>query len=238
MAGACSPFPSPYSGGDVDDPVAALFDSPSKAKTLNNEKDIQRTQLIRKAVLFVAILLVVVLAALTATLGGEGMFHEGLEAFGLALIIICIVGRAWCSLYIGGRKKAEIVDRGPYSISRNPLYVFSFMGAFGMGAQTGSITISVLFVLIAVGVFFATVKREERWLLANFGEPYAAYLMRTPRFWPNFKLWHDADRLEIRPVFFLTTLRDGLAFLIAIPLFELLETAQNLGWLQVVFRLP
>ena len=100
MSGACSPFPSPYSGGDVDDPVAALFDSPSKAKTLNNEKDIQRTQLIRKAVLFVAILLVVVLAAVTATLGGEGIFHEGLEAFGLALIIICIVGRAWCSLYL------------------------------------------------------------------------------------------------------------------------------------------
>ena len=29
-----------------------------------------------------------------------------------AEIIVAIVGRAWCSLYIGGRKKAEIVDRG------------------------------------------------------------------------------------------------------------------------------
>ena len=58
--------------------------------------------------------------------------------------LVCIVGRAWCSLYIGGRKKAEIVDRGPYSISRNPLYVFSFMGAFGVGAQTGSVTLACM----------------------------------------------------------------------------------------------
>jgi len=205
---------------------------------MNTRQDIQRTQRIRKAVLLVAILAAVLLAAVSQTLGGETLAHEGLETVGLALILVCIIGRAWCSLYIGGRKTAEIVDRGPYSVSRNPLYLFSFMGAFGMGAQTGSIVIATLFLLIAVGVFFATVKREEHWLLANFGEPYAAYLRLTPRFWPDFRLWRDSDRLEIRPVFFLTTLRDGLAFLIAVPLFELLETAQNAGWLQVVFRIP
>ena len=205
---------------------------------MNTEKDIQRAQLIRKGVLFLAIIAVVLFATVSHTPGGESFAHEGLEAVGLALILICIVGRAWCSLYIGGRKKAEIVDLGPYSVCRNPLYVFSFMGAFGMGAQTGSVIIALLFLLIAVGVFFATVKREEKWLLHNFGAIYAVYLQRTPRFWPNFSLWRDTDRLEIRPVFFLTTLRDGLAFLIAIPLFELVETAQNTGWLQVLFRLP
>lgn len=205
---------------------------------MNTSDDIQRAQLIRKGVLFVAILAVILLAGVTRTLAGETVFHELLEAVGFGLIVICIVGRAWCSLYIGGRKKAEIVDKGPYSISRNPLYVFSFMGAFGMGAQTGSIVMASLFTVIAVAVFYATVKREESWLLANFGEAYGAYLRRTPRFWPNFRLWQDVDRLEIRPIFFLTTLRDGLAFLIAIPLFEVLETAQNAGWLRVIFTLP
>ena len=61
------------------------------------------------------------------------------------------------------------MDRGPYSVSRNPLYVFSFIGAFGMGAQTGSVLMSCLFTLIAFLVFYATVRREEDWLKATFG---------------------------------------------------------------------
>lgn len=51
------------------------------------------------------------------------------EHLGLIAIMICIFGRASCSLYIGGRKKQEIVSNGPYSLCRNPLYVFSFIGA-------------------------------------------------------------------------------------------------------------
>ena len=199
---------------------------------------LRRVQLVRKAVLLVSLLLVISLAALTRSFGGDGVLHEGLEAAGLAMIALCVVGRAWCSLYIGGRKKAEIVDQGPYSISRNPLYVFSFIGALGMGAQTGSVTIATLFLLISVGVFYMTVRQEEGWLAAAFGEPYAAYCARTPRFWPDFSKWRDQETLEVRPVFFLTTLRDGLAFFLAVPLFEALEQAQTIGWVRVAFSLP
>ena len=181
---------------------------------------------------------VIVLAAISQSLGGETQMHEGLESFGIAAIIVCIVGRAWCSLYIGGRKKAEIVDRGPYSITRNPLYVFSFIGAFGMGAQTGSIAIAALFVLIAVLVFAATVKREEAWLTEAFGPTYAAYVARTPRFWPHFSEWRDHEIIEVQPRFFLITLRDGLVMLLALPLFEGLEHFQHIGWLRVLLNLP
>ena len=199
---------------------------------------LRRVQLVRKAALLISLLLVVGLAALTRSFGGDTTVHEGLEAVGLGMIAICVVGRAWCSLYIGGRKKAEIVDQGPYSISRNPLYVFSFIGAFGMGAQTGSVVIAILFLLISVGVFYLTVRQEEGWLGATFGDAYRAYCARTPRFWPDFSKWRDRETLEIRPVFFLTTLRDGLAFFLAVPLFEALEQAQAVGWVRVLFSLP
>lgn len=206
--------------------------------TIADPDHLRRVQLIRKAVLAVCIVAVVTLAAFNHTPGGESDFHEAMEAIGLTLIGICIVGRAWCSLYIGGRKKAEIVDRGPYSISRNPLYVFSFMGAFGMGAQTGSIFVALLFLLIAVAVFYATVLREEEWLAAMFGRPYEAYRARTPRFWPDFRRWQDQETLEVRPTFFLLTLRDGLVMLLAIPLFEALEHAQDVGWVNAFLTLP
>ncbi len=203
-----------------------------------NPDHLRRVQLIRKAVLAACILAVCILAAVSHTLSGEHDLHEAMESIGLALIGICIVGRSWCSLYIGGRKKAEIVDRGPYSISRNPLYVFSVIGAFGMGAQTGSIVIACLFVVIAMLVFYATVRREEDWLKAAFGSVYETYMARTPRFWPDFSKWRDQETLEIRPILFLTTLRDGLAFLLVIPLFEALEHAQNVGWVHAMFTLP
>ncbi|WP_406853163.1 isoprenylcysteine carboxylmethyltransferase family protein [Brevundimonas sp. BH3] len=199
--------------------------------------DLQTVQRIRKGVLFLGLMGVIAMALVTASLGNHA-FHEGIEAVGLGLIIVCIVGRAWCSLYIGGRKKAEIVDRGPYSVSRNPLYVFSFMGAFGMGAQTGSLTLAMVFLLLTYVVFYFTVKREEAWLAGQFGQVYADYCARTPRFGPDFSKWRDAEALDVRPRFFLLTLRDGLMFLVAIPLFEAVEAMQNVGWLATVLRLP
>lgn len=177
-----------------------------------------------------ALLALLALAASVRSVAAfNGAWHEGVEAFGLALIIIAIVGRGWCSLYIGGRKKAEIVDRGPYSVTRNPLYIFSFIGAFGIGAQTGSLVIGAVFAAATFLVFLRTVGREEAWLAANFGDHYDAYRQRTPRFWPNPRLWRDAEELTIRPAFFVRTLRDGLTFLAAIPVMEGIERLQAAG---------
>lgn len=206
--------------------------------TTTNAFDLQRIQLIRKWVLGVCLLGAVGLALISASPWNKQPFSEGVESFGLGAIIISIVGRAWCSLYIGGRKKAEIVSTGPYSISRNPLYVFSYFGAFGVGAQTGSVTMGVLFVLIAVLVFHFTIKQEEAWLEAEFGEPYRAYMARTPRCGPDFSKWRDEEELTVRPQFFLTTLRDGLVFLLAIPIFEGVDVAQAAGYLPVWLHLP
>lgn len=200
--------------------------------------DLQRVQLIRKWAVGLVLLGATALAFISTTQWGEGEFHEGVESVGLCAVVLSIVGRAWCSLYIGGRKKAEIVDTGPYSISRNPLYVFSYIGAFGVGAQTGSITLALLFTALTVLVFHFTIRREEAWLLEAFGAPYAAYMARTPRMGPDFSKWRDNPTLEIRPQFFLTTIRDGLVFLLAVPIFESVDKLQAMGWLVPLVRLP
>ena len=201
--------------------------------------DLATVQKLRKVAVGIALLGLIALSVVSQSIGGvDGRWHETVETIGLAAIVLSIVGRAWCTLYIGGRKKAEIVDRGPYSISRNPLYVFSFIGAFGIGAQSGSLTIAAAFVAIAMLVFRFTVLREEAFLLREFGESYARFQARTPRFWPRFALWRDADELTIRPSLFLLTIRDGLVLLLAIPLFELIDAGQAAHWLRVVAHLP
>lgn len=201
--------------------------------------DLGAVQKIRKVAVLVAILGLVGLALVSQSVGGvDGEWHEGVELVGFVAMILSIVGRAWCSLYIGGRKKAEIVDRGPYSITRNPLYVFSFIGAFGIGVQSGSVTIGLGFVLAALGVFYLTVRREEAFLEREFGAVYTAYKARTPRFWPRFSLWRDEEQLTIRPSLFVTTIRDGLVFLLAIPVFELIDAGQAANWLPIAMHLP
>jgi protein-S-isoprenylcysteine O-methyltransferase Ste14 len=201
--------------------------------------DLGAVQKIRKLAVLAALVGLVGLSLVTQSIGGvDGAWHERVEAIGFVAMILSIVGRAWCSLYIGGRKKAEIVDRGPYSITRNPLYVFSYIGAFGIGAQSGSVTIGLGFVLAAMAVFYLTVRREEAFLQREFGAVYAAYMARTPRFWPDFSLWRDDEQRTIRPALFLLTIRDGLVFLLAIPIFELIDAGQAAHWLRVVARLP
>ncbi|MND65388.1 methyltransferase family protein [Brucella pituitosa] len=166
-----------------------------------------------------------------------GHMHEYIEAFGISLIVAAILGRMWCTLYIGGRKSAEIVQTGPYSMTRNPLYVFSSIGAIGIGAQTGSIIIALAFGVLCYLAFATVIRTEEKFLKANFGKPYETYCASVPRFFPNFSLFRDEGELRVKPDRLYRTFTDGLVFFVAYPFFEFIEYLQNIGTLPVLLRL-
>lgn len=132
---------------------------------------------------YVLAALVVVMCALLlfgqSTFPPESVVHETIEMFGVLLIFLGIVGRLWSTLYIGGRKSAEVVTGGPYSITRNPLYVFSTVAAAGVGAQMGSFTAMFGFALLCALAFHVVILREERFLREVLGAPYEAYLARV-----------------------------------------------------------
>ncbi|MDT3683676.1 MAG: isoprenylcysteine carboxylmethyltransferase family protein [Pseudorhodoplanes sp.] len=200
---------------------------------------IHTVQTIRKAILFVGVAVGVVLFSVTKSIYPSGeTVHELIEWLGIVLIVTCILGRTWASLYIGGRKIEELVQVGPYSVSRNPLYFFSFLGAAGVGAQLGSIILAALTGGIAVVVFYIVVKQEEQVLLSRYGADYRVYLTRVPRFVPNPRLWHDEATLVIYPSRVLMTFADALVFLIAVPLAEFFEYLQEVGVLPTLLHLP
>lgn len=168
----------------------------------------------------------------------ETTVHEGIEMVGIVLIVIGIAGRLWSTLYIGGRKSALVVSDGPYSITRNPLYVFSSIAAIGVGAQMGSFTAAIGFGAACALAFHVVILREEKFLSATLGADYKAYLAKVPRFFPNLSLYDEGEPIGFKPSFLLVTLLDGLVFLVAMPVFELIDAAQESGSLPVLFRLP
>ncbi|WP_157019410.1 methyltransferase family protein [Mesorhizobium xinjiangense] len=188
----------------------------------------------RRIVLGAIIALICLFLVFGGSLQSE-LMHERIEAHGIALILIGIGGRLWSTLYIGGRKSAEVVSTGPYSVMRNPLYFFSSIAAMGIGAQTGSLVYTVIMpVLCALAFHFVTL-REERYLRATLGAPYEAYLARVPRFCPKPWLFRDDTEVTFKPRLLNRTLLDGLVFLVSIPFFELIEEGQEVGWIPVLF---
>lgn len=190
------------------------------------------------------VLAVMVVAMVAALLFGQSVFppdtpiHETIEMIGVLLIFLGVVGRLWSTLYIGGRKSAEVVSGGPYSITRNPLYLFSSVAAAGVGAQMGSVAAAAGFGALCAVAFHIVILREEKFLKTAMGESYRAYLAKVPRFFPKLSLYQEGDTGSFKPRLLLNTLLDGLVFLVAMPVFEAIDTAQMSGVLPVLFRLP
>ncbi len=177
--------------------------------------------------------------ALTQAVWTEGgLMREGLEWLGYLAVVICVLGRAWCSAYIAGRKNRELVTCGPYSTVRNPLYAFSMAGLTGIGLQTGSLTWAALLLIGGAFYYRSVVRREESHLLAAFPIAYAGYLASTPRWLPDPHLWRDVGRTTIRPALIARTLLDGACYFAAYPLFEALADAHAAGLLPGLLSLP
>lgn len=201
--------------------------------------NLSSVQNIRKAVLLAAILCGVGFMLVGDSRWPSGSFvHETVEWLGLILIVACIIGRMFCTLYIGGRKIDRLTTEGPYSVTRNPLYAWSVVGAAGAGAQLGSVALAFAAGLVVYFVFLLVVFKEERVLSDRFGEKYRAYLDRVPRFWPDFSLWRDVDKVEVSPRLVRATALDACVFLLSIPLAEGVEFLHDMGWLPTLFTLP
>lgn len=165
-----------------------------------------------------------------------GQAHEIIEMVGFFLVLACVAGRMWSILYVGARKNRELVTAGPYSMTRNPLYVFSTLGAVGVGLMLGSFIAAIGLGLVVYLVLNATAAKEAEHLRTLFGRRYDDYAARTPMFWPNPSLYKEPEEVSFSPRALTRTFLDALLFLMAFPLVELIEHLQIEGYLPILFR--
>jgi protein-S-isoprenylcysteine O-methyltransferase Ste14 len=168
----------------------------------------------------------------------EGVLDTALETGGVFLLTIAAVGRLWALLYISGHKKKKLVTTGPYSIMRHPLYVFSLIGALGIG-----VTSENLLVLAVILAFYAlyypfAIRAEEKKLIDKFGEAYTQYRAAVPAFVPKLSLYQGSGHYEVNTDTFLRNFGDAIWFIWMFPLLHCIEALQNWGVLPVLWRLP
>jgi protein-S-isoprenylcysteine O-methyltransferase Ste14 len=209
------------------------------AESIQQRLNLGPVQRRRKLALFLsAIAAALALPFVHSIESGAGFLHETAEIVGTILIACAIVGRSWCSLYIGGRKGNEIVATGPYSISRNPLYAFSLLAVLGIGLQTGSFVMAAGLTTLAAAIFLPVILREEQALTALFGADYETYRRRVPRFGPRISGWRDMEAIVVQPARLRQTFGEALLFLLAIPVCEMIEKLQDLGYFVPLVYLP
>ena len=231
-----SPKKKPAARSAAAAPAKSAAATPTKSRPAADLPVMHKTRI--KETRIVAILFAATLLVTQSLWGTDGLLPQAFRWVGYFLIIICVLGRTWSAAYIGGHKARIIVDLGPYSVTRNPLYVFSFAGAVGIGFCTGMVTPALVIGAIYVIYYRMIVTREEEHLTARHGQIYRDYVARVPRWIPDFKLWQEADEPMGYPRNVYLAARDASAFFLSWPMFAAIGWLQNQEILPVLLRLP
>jgi len=194
-----------------------------------------RTQRILVSRLFVVS--IIVLIVISKSQWEDSMVGPGLFLTGAILIGFAVVGRLWCSLYISGYKSGTLITEGPYSMSRNPLYFFSFLGAIGVGFATETLTIPACVVLAFAFYYPMVIKAEQKKLANLHGEAFSDYCKKTPVFFPSFKLLKEPDEYTVKPKIFRKTLFEVLWFILLLGILEIKEAIEQAGLLPTFFKM-
>jgi protein-S-isoprenylcysteine O-methyltransferase Ste14 len=106
-------------------------------------------------------------------------------AVGLPLIFIGVGLSGWSVFEVGEmeiEKPTKILTGGPYSLSRNPMYVAWTLMYLGVGLVANSLWIVALLPLVVAFTHFFDVRKEERFLEKTFGNEYIQYKGQVRRY--------------------------------------------------------
>ncbi|MEW6324227.1 MAG: isoprenylcysteine carboxylmethyltransferase family protein [Nitrospirota bacterium] len=95
-----------------------------------------------------------------------------------------LLSNAWKILY-AAQHSGTLATTGPYARIRHPQYAAFVLIMFGFLLQWPTLLTLLMFPVL-VYMYVRLARREEREVLAEFGEHYARYAAHTPAFFPRF----------------------------------------------------
>jgi len=107
----------------------------------------------------------------------------GVLLSGAAIMLAGLLLRAWSAGYLA--KNQRLATGGPYSYTRNPLYLGSAVMGLGAAVAGRSWIMGVAFSAFFVLVYLPVMKRETQFLRREFPEAFEAYAKQVPLFFPK-----------------------------------------------------
>lgn len=193
-----------------------------------NQKIRIRTLRIISAVLLLPLIL------LTEPRWQSGVPRDIIQLVGTLLVVAGVIGRFWAILYIGTRKNKQVMQDGPYSVCRHPLYLSSTLGVAGFGLLLGSLAVAAAMTLIIFAILNHTASHEETFLRSEFGAAYDEYAAKVPRILPRPSLFHTPKEISVQMGPLKATYQDALVFLGFFPLALLIEWIRSADWLPMI----
>src|SRR5579862_7260324 len=89
------------------------------------------------------------------------------------------------------RKDEQLATTGPYAVTRNPLYLGSFLLAAGFIIAGFSLWAGLLVGLYFGVFYYAVIRNEEQDLRKRFGADFEAWAARVPLFFPAIRARSD-----------------------------------------------
>lgn len=164
--------------------------------------------------------------------------YEFFELAGYFFIVFATLGRIWAAVYIGGRKDEELCTDGPYSISRNPLYIFSLLGALGIIFSAQKLVLLVIIAPFFIYYYFVIAGEEKR-LTELFGEEYLSYCRRVKRILPDFSHYTSKEKFEVYPKVLFRSMVHASIFMWVFIILEFIEYfKENTTLIPTLFYLP
>jgi protein-S-isoprenylcysteine O-methyltransferase Ste14 len=104
---------------------------------------------------------------------------------GGALALAGLLLRAWAAGHLA--KNQRLATGGPYSYTRNPLYLGSALMGLGGALAGRSWIMGVAFTAFFVLVYWPVMEREARFLRQEFPEAYEQFARQVPLFFPKLR---------------------------------------------------
>ena len=156
---------------------------------------------------------------------------------GVLFVAVASMGRMWCSLYIAGYKTEVLITEGPYSMSRNPLYFFSFIGAIGVGFASKTILIPLVLCIVFMMYYPFVINSEENELQRLHAEKYEEYVRTTPKFFPKISHLKEPKKYTVNPIVFKTHLYSAVWFIWLVGILAFIEKLHELNVIPVFFKI-